>query len=679
VSDATLIRRVAGSEYLDVHQSSERSIALTPAIYRTTITDGRQAPVHHSIENRSYSWYVDLDDLPSLPWWLRPFARHDARDHLAGHPGESLRDRVDAYLAEHDEALPDGRVTALLQARVRGYVFNPISVFWCHDREGVLRRLIVEVHSTHGPRNAYLLPPTSAPVLVNKKFYASPLNPVAGHYRVLAPRPDRQLDVVVSLQSEGRPAFVARLRGTGRPATARHVARMQILSPLAPLMTALRIRGQRIALWLRRVAVVPPSAVDGTSLPAIDPQRWPAVANVPSDLLARATAVIGRRLLHRIANRLPLRLEYPDGTAVGAGDAASPPLVIHQPERLARRIGRHGLIGFGESYMAGEWESDSLTELLTVLATDVDNLVPSALRWLRPFVLASQPGRSTSERESMRRAATAHFDLSSDLFGEFLDETMTYSSAMFETRPASWRDLAEAQRRKIDRLLDAAGVGPGTRLLEIGTGSGELCIRAAVRGAQVRSVTLSEKQHRLARQRVAAAGLSDRVQIDLRDYRDVGGNYDAVISVEMIETLGFHAWPDYFRSLERLLTPNGRLVIQTITMAHDRMLATRNTRTWIQKYIFPGGLIPSARAILQITKGQTDLCPVNLRSLGQDYAETLRLWRERFLERRKTLAHIGFDEVFARMWELYLAYAEAGFRSGYLDVYQWSFVSKANP
>ncbi|WP_425177467.1 class I SAM-dependent methyltransferase [Mycobacterium sp.] len=434
-----------------------------------------------------------------------------------------------------------------------------------------------------------------------------------------------------------------------------------------------------MASWSRRVPATPPTVVSETPSPATDSRRWPAIAEVPGGLPARARAVIAKRLLHRAANRLPLRLGYPDGSVVGAGDAAAPMLVIHRPERLARRIGHHGLIGFGESYMAGEWESDSLTELLTVFATDVDNLAPSALRWLRPIVLTSQPGPSRPSREQVRRNVAGHYDVSSELFGEFLDETMTYSSALFETLPASWPELAGAQRRKIDRLLDAAGVGPGTRLLEIGTGWGELCIRAAARGAHVRSVTMSEKQRWLARQRVAAAGLTDRVQIDLRDYLDVGGNYEAVISVEMIHALGFHAWPDYFRSLERLLTPNGRLVIQAVTMPHDRMRATRNTHTWIQKYIFPGGLIPSAEAIREIVECKTGLSPVDMLSLDQDYAETLRLWRERFMQRRKTLAHIGFDEVFARMWELYLAYAEAGFRSGYLNVYQWSFVSKANP
>jgi cyclopropane-fatty-acyl-phospholipid synthase len=653
---------------------------LTPAIYRTTVTHDRQTPVRHSFEYRSYSWYVDIDDLPSLPWWLRPFAQFAARDHLTGQPGASLRDRVDAYLNNHGAGLPGGRITALLQARVLGYVFNPISIFWCHDSDGALRQVIVEVHNTYGQRHAYLLPPASTPVLVDKELYVSPFNPVSGYYQVRAPRPDDNVDVVVSLHGNGQPDFVATLRGTRHPATVCHVARMQFLAPLAPLAVALRIRIQGIALWRRQLPVVPrkPLASE-TPYPTIDPERWPAVVKVPTGPASVVSGAIASQLLRHAANRLPLRLAYPDGTVIGAGDGASPTLKIHQPERLARRIGRHGLIGFGESYMAGEWESDQLTEALTVLATRIDTLVPRNMQWMRPIVTASQPHSSQRSRRQARQDIAAHYDLSNDLFGEFLDETMSYSSALFHLLPAAWPDLADAQRRKIDRLLDAVLVGPGTELLELGTGWGELCIRAAARGANVRSVTLSERQQWMARKRVAAAGLSDRIQIDLRDYRDLGGNYDAVISVEMVEAIGFHAWPEYFRVLGQLLTPNGRLAIQAITMAHNRMMATRNTHTWIQKYIFPGGLIPSSQAIMDIAERETRLRAVDTLSLREHYAETLRLWRERFLQRRKTLSHIGFDEVFARMWELYLAHAEAGFRSGYLNVYQWTFVSGSTP
>jgi uncharacterized protein len=237
---------------------------LTPAIYRTTITHSRQAPVQHSFEYRSYSWYVDVDELPQMPWWLRPFARFRADDHFAtppsGAPDGSLRDRLDAFFVDRDVAMPDGRVTALLQARVFGYVFNPLSVFWCHDSDGLLRHVIAEVHNTYGERHAYLLPPADLPVVTAKRFYVSPFNQVDGYYLVQAPRPDREVDVTVSLHNESRPVsakFIANLRGERRPATPRQVAIMQLISPLAPLVVAARIRIQGVKLWLRRVPVVP--------------------------------------------------------------------------------------------------------------------------------------------------------------------------------------------------------------------------------------------------------------------------------------------------------------------------------------------------------------------------------------------------------------------------------------
>jgi cyclopropane-fatty-acyl-phospholipid synthase len=314
--------------------------------------------------------------------------------------------------------------------------------------------------------------------------------------------------------------------------------------------------------------------------------------------------------------------------------------------------------------------------VLTVFATSVAELVPAALQRLRPIGPAFRPKWRAPSRDQARRDIAEHYDLSNDLFTEFLDETMTYSCALFTRLPASQDELAAAQRRKIDRLLDMAGVKRGSRVLEIGTGWGELCIRAASRGAYVRSVTLSVEQQQLARLRVAAAGLSDFVRIDLCDYRDVEGlpeGYDAVVSVEMIEAVGYHSWPTYFATVERLLRPEGRAVIQMITMPHARMLASRHTHTWIQKYIFPGGLLPSTQAISAITERHNGLRSVDMTSLRPHYAETLRLWRERFMQRRDALASLGFDEVFGRMWELYLAYSEAGFRSGYLDVYQWTF------
>lgn len=329
--------------------------------------------------------------------------------------------------------------------------------------------------------------------------------------------------------------------------------------------------------------------------------------------------------------------------------------------------------------MAGEWQSNDLAGVMTAFANSVADLIPPALQRLRPLAVVRHPRSMYNSIKQARNNIAEHYDLSNELFAEFLDDTMTYSAALFTWLPAAPEELAAAQRRKIDRLLDVAGVERGGRVLEIGTGWGELCIRAAARGAHVRSITLSVEQQRLARLRVAAAGLSDLVEIELCDYRDVAGRddacdgYDAVVSVEMIEAVGYRSWPTYFAAAERLVRPGGRVAIQVITMPHARMLATRNAHTWIQKYIFPGGLLPSTQAISAITARHTTLRTVDMVSLREHYAETLRLWRERFLQRRDPLARLGFDEVFGRMWELYLAYSEAGFRSGYLDVHQWTF------
>ena len=231
---------------------------LTPALYRTRITHLRRAPVHHYFEHRSYSWYVDIDRLPRLPPWLRPFARFDARDHFDGEPDTTLRERIDTFLADRGIDLRGGTITALLQARVLGYVFNPLSLYWCHDADGVLRHVVAEVHNTYGGRHAYLLPPyVGQPAMVMKKLYVSPFNDVDGYYLVRAPRPDSQLDVTISLHRENQPAFVATLRGSRRRTGIGEIVRLQLVAPLAPLMGALGIRIQGITLWLRRVPVVP--------------------------------------------------------------------------------------------------------------------------------------------------------------------------------------------------------------------------------------------------------------------------------------------------------------------------------------------------------------------------------------------------------------------------------------
>ncbi|WP_443042850.1 class I SAM-dependent methyltransferase [Streptomyces sp. NBC_00370] len=407
---------------------------------------------------------------------------------------------------------------------------------------------------------------------------------------------------------------------------------------------------------------------------AVDAARWPDVARLPQASWLRTA--IAERIVRYALGRLPLRVRLGDTGTLGLG---GPLMVVHEPRAFFRRIGAGGLIGFGESYMAGEWEADDLVGLLTVLAEHAASLVPAPLRTLRAAWAPRHPAAQRNTPEGSRENISHHYDLSNDLFALFLDETLSYSSALFRGFPADRALLAAAQHRKIDRLLDEAGVGAGTRLLEIGTGWGELAVRAAARGATVTTVTLSREQRELAQQRIAAAGFSEAVTVLLSDYRLVEGTFDAVVSVEMIEAVGAEFWPDYFTTLDRLLAPGGRISLQAITMAHDRMLATKDTFTWIQKYIFPGGLLPSTEAIEQITERHTALRVADSDGFGPHYAETLRLWREEFEARTPQIDALGFDETFRRMWTFYLAYSEAGFRSGYLDVRQMMLTKEAQP
>ncbi|WP_432060973.1 class I SAM-dependent methyltransferase [Streptomyces sp. S1] len=397
----------------------------------------------------------------------------------------------------------------------------------------------------------------------------------------------------------------------------------------------------------------------------VDAGRWPDVARPPK---ARPGRTALARYLVRGALK-DLSLLAPDDGDADPAAPAPPRLVLHDPDAFYRRIGGDGLIGFGESYMAGEWDSDDLPGVLTRLAAHADDLVPAPLRRLRSLWVAARPAADRNTPDGARENVHRHYDLSNELFATFLDPTLTYSSAVFPAFPARFASLRDAQHRKIDRLLDLARVGADTRLLEIGTGWGELALRAAARGARVTTLTLSSEQADLARARVREAGLADRVDIRLCDYRDAEGRYDAVVSVEMIEAVGAEYWPSYFRTLRDALAPGGRVALQAITMGHRQMLHTAATHTWISKYVFPGGLIPSREAI-DAHSAAAGLRTVADNGYGPHYAETLRLWRERFTARRDDVAALGFDAVFRRMWELYLAYSEAGFRSGYLDVRQ---------
>ncbi len=426
-------------------------------------------------------------------------------------------------------------------------------------------------------------------------------------------------------------------------------------------------------------------------VPRPDPATWPGLDRTPSGVRTRVSAVIAKRLFVSAVSRLDVTVRGADGPGSTLG-RGGPEMTIHRPDEFFARFGRDALIGFGEAYLTGAWDEGPAGDLggfLSVLSADLPRLVPEPLQRARAAVVRRPPALHRNTERQTRGNIAHHYDLSNDLFAAFLDPTLSYSSALFDAdleaardhvgsleraaAPQPGDDLEAGQVRKIERLLDVTGVGPGTRVLEIGTGWGELAIRAAARGATVHSVTLSSEQQALAQRRIDDAGHSEAVTVELCDYRAVQGTYDAVVSVEMIEAVGHEYWSTYFRTIDRVLAPGGRVGIQAITMPHDRMLATKRTYTWINKYIFPGGFLPSVQVLDEITRADTSLRMTGRLSMGQHYAETLRQWDLASADAAERFAELGFDETFRRMWHFYLEYSRAGFASGYIDVNQLVF------
>jgi cyclopropane-fatty-acyl-phospholipid synthase len=329
--------------------------------------------------------------------------------------------------------------------------------------------------------------------------------------------------------------------------------------------------------------------------------------------------------------------------------------------QLFRRIATGPRLGLGESYQAGEWHADDLPALLELLARNADR---GAARHphLRRFAYARPRLNRRTGLLAARRNIRRHYDLGNDLFELFLDETMTYSCAVFDHDD---EPLVDAQRRKLRMVCDRLELGPDDHLLEIGCGWGSFALTAAGEyGARVTGITLSPAQAELARRRVAAAGLEDRIEIRIEDFREVGGTFTKVASIEMIEAIGEQLLPTYFAAIGRVLAPGGRACIQSILIPDARYRRYRSSPDWIERYIFPGCLIPSLGALARAAG------PLRIREvedIGGHYGETLARWRTAFHGRLDAVRDIGFDERFVRTWDFYLASCEALFRAGLLD------------
>ena len=320
-----------------------------------------------------------------------------------------------------------------------------------------------------------------------------------------------------------------------------------------------------------------------------------------------------------------------------------------------------GALGAGEAYMAGFWHASDLTALVRILTLNRSVLdgMNSGLATLTVPLQKILHWLNRNTRTGSRRNIAAHYDLGNDLFSLMLDRTMMYSSAIFPRPDAT---LHEAQLHRLDVVCQKLDLKPDDHLLEIGTGWGGLALHAAGRyGCRVTTTTLSREQYRCAIERVEAAGLQDRVTILLKDYRELEGSYDKLVSIEMIEAVGHQYYDDYFQVCGRLLKDEGMMLLQAITIADQRYNTARKTVDFIKRYIFPGSCIPSVTRLLETVTQSSDLRLFDLEDIGPHYATTLRLWRENMFRNRDKLEAMGYGADFLRMWEFYLSYCEGGF------------------
>jgi cyclopropane-fatty-acyl-phospholipid synthase len=370
-----------------------------------------------------------------------------------------------------------------------------------------------------------------------------------------------------------------------------------------------------------------------------------------------------------------LNLTLPNGeqVSIGTGEGNITANIVLNSDEFYKRVILYGDIGFGEAYTDGLWDTDNITNVIKWVLLNIENapgvsggktqaLALNLFKWLNKF---SQSKRANT-LDGSRKNISEHYDLNNDFFASFLDPTMTYSSAYFYRDGVS---LEEAQIAKYDRLCRQLHLKPTDHVLEIGSGwGGNAIYMAKTYGCKVTSLTISAEQQKLAIERVEAAGLSHKVTIELRDYRTLQGQYDKIVSVEMLEAVGHNFLDVYFKKCHELLKKSGILAIQVITSPDSRYDSLRKGVDWIQKHIFPGSLLPSVAAINSSINRTGDMTMIDLKDLGIDYAKTLKLWYDQFNLSLGKVKSLGFDDTFIRKWNYYLCYCEAAFAMRNINV-----------
>jgi cyclopropane fatty-acyl-phospholipid synthase-like methyltransferase/DUF1365 family protein len=635
-------------------------------LYEVEVFHRRQTPVVHEVRQRSYLAYVDIDELPRFGF----LAGFRAADHI-GEPHATIRANVEGLLAEHGITLDGGRVMMLTQPRSLGYVFNPLTLFWCHRPSGELACVVAEVHNTYGQAHAYVVhPDENGAADTEKRFYVSPFYPVDGFYRMSVPEPGDRLAITFTLhRPDGRP-FVASMRGVARPMNLKTLLALAARHPLATYAVRAGIAAHGIRLYLKGLPVMP--------RPATRSQPAPSRPVAPRS----AAAVVARVYRDVIGTDLPVRVQAWDASV--AGPATGPTVVLRSRRALRRIVAQPGELGLARAYVTGDLDVDGdLTEgFRQVWSAAQRPRPPLTMRVrLRAFAAAVRLGAvgpvprppsiearvhgQAHSRGRDRAVIAHHYDLSNEFYELILDESMAYSAGYFADAA---QPLASAQAAKLDLICTKLKLEPGMRLLDVGCGWGSLILHAAENyGVRATGVTLSAQQREFVAKRIADRGLADRVSVAVRDYRDLdpAQRFDAVASIEMGEHVGLSNYPGYMATLYRALVPNGRLVLQQMSR---RTGTAPGGGPFIEAYIAPDmHMRPLSETVSVLEQSGFEIADVE--NLRTHYVLTARAWLANFEAHYDSLVALVGEQV-ARVWRLYLVGGALSFEDGRMGVDQ---------
>lgn len=641
------------------------------AIIAGTTTHTRHAPTHHHFEYPLVWIRCDTRELSQSPLGYnqrRLWSIYDA-DYL-----DPTADTLDAKLNKHMQSMqfqqPVTHIQLLTMPRYLGRPFKPISLYLLYHTD-TLVGLMAEVTNTY--KESYLYQCDKRHQIgpnqfkIEKPFHVSPFLNETGHYHFTIANTASRLLVTIDYYQANQKVLTATFGGTPQPLSRYQLLKTAITHPLTNALVLPRIFKHAIILYYKK------------KLHAnVKPIGQNLIRTMPLSLSHR-------RIWSILSNRLKqlkhgcLTLTLPDGSQEEFGDPASSlqaQITINNTWFFST-LARKGEIGFAQAYIRGYWHSSSVANLLKVILINCSLIqsMGNGSWWYRLYLKFATRKQALNTVDQSKSNIQDHYDISNDFYALFLDETKLYSSALFDNESES---LSTAQQRKLRALVEPMNLSPTDHVLEIGSGWGGMALYIAKTvGCRVTTITLSQEQYNWTQQRIHDEGLQDLISIQLQDYRTLSGHYDHIVSIEMIEAVGHQFLPDYFKQLNRLVKPGGRVILQAITYPNHDYKRYKTSMDFIKHSIFPGGHLPSLETITSLTRQLTHLRLVTATNIASSYAITLKKWAENLQGNEAAAQKLGFSSDFLRRWHYYFAYCEAAFSSDYLGVYQLQFKRNA--